>query len=148
MIHRLEEQICAFRVACITQHESTLDRYLLIAPEVKRLVDEFEDNHDANRTKEKIYHQLIGSVASRLQQEAAKLMCGKSFAPDMELMYIASNMTVTCTAERDIIERDAAFKGYMADKLVNTTAKMSIWDPMKKFCQNHLLICKREHDAS
>ncbi len=47
---------------------------------------------------------------------------------------LASNMAPA--AERDIIERDQkgekAFKDFVAIQLENATAKMSMWDPMKK----------------
>ena len=144
----LEQQIRALKVAGgitgITQNESALDRYLLIAPEVKRLVDEFQASHDVSCTKKKnIHHQLTGSMASRVQRNAAKLTnsilkycMGNPFATDMELMNIASNITVSPIAERDMVERDKkgeeAFKSFVANRLLNATAKMSMWDPMKK----------------
>ena len=144
----LEQQVRALKVTGgitgITQNESTLDRYLLIAPEVKRLVNEFQASHDVSCTKEKkSHHQLKGPMASRVQRNATKIKnsilqhcMGNPYATYMELMKIASNMTVSPIAERDITERDEkgeeAFKSFVADRLVNVTAKMSMWDPMKK----------------
>ena len=57
----------------MTKNESALDRYLIIAPEVKRLLDGFEATHDISRTKEtnlldEKHYQLTGLMASRLQQ--------------------------------------------------------------------------------
>ncbi len=82
-------------------------------------------------------------MASKVQRNAAKIKNGiikhcvdNPFAADTELMNIASNMTVSSIAEKDIVERDKkgeeAFKKFVADRLVNATAKMSMWDPMKK----------------
>ena len=148
----LEQQIRALKVVGgitgITQNESALDRYLLIAPEVKRLVDEFENIHGVSHTKEKNllsdkHYQLTGSMASTVQRNAAKIKNSilkhymeNPFAADIELMNIALNMKVSPIAERDIVERDKkgeqAFKRFVADRLVNATAKMSMWDPMKR----------------
>ena len=114
-------------------------------------MDEVQASHYVTCTKEKeIHHQLTGSMASRVQQDVAKVTynilkhCARNpFAQDMALINIASNMTMSCTAERetsaeetDISGRDRkgdqAFKSYVADRLVNTTAKMSMRDLMKK----------------
>jgi hypothetical protein len=57
------------------------------------------------------------------------------FAANAELMNIASNMAVSPIAERDIVERDKrgeALKSFVSSRLLSTTAKMSIWDPMKE----------------
>eukprot|EP00795_Rhopilema_esculentum_P017661 gene17661-9309_t len=144
----LEQQIRGLKVAGgitgITQNESALERYLLIAPELKRLVESFKTCYTINNTKaKKMHHQLTGSMASRLQRNAAKINIGilqhcngNPFSVDTGLMNIASNMAVSSTAEKDIVERDkkgeAAFKIYVASRLVKATAKISMWDPMKK----------------
>ncbi|CAB4011171.1 Hypothetical predicted protein [Paramuricea clavata] len=56
----LEQQIRGLKVAGgitgITQNESALDRYLLIAPETKRIVDEFQASHDARHRKKRMHH--------------------------------------------------------------------------------------------
>jgi hypothetical protein len=142
----LEQQIRGLKVAGgitgITQNKSALDRYLLIAPETKRIVDEFQASHDARHRKKRMHHQLTGSMASRVQQNAAKIYNGirkhcveNPFAANAELMNIASNMAVSPIAERDIVERDKrgeALKSFVSSRLLSTTAKMSIWDPMKE----------------
>lgn len=115
----------------------------MTAPEAKRFVDEFQVIHDENHTKEEVHHQLTGSTATKVQRNATKINnsiikhCVENpSAADMKLMDIVSNMRVSPVAERDIIERDKkgenAFKSFVADRLVNATAKMSMWDPMKK----------------
>ena len=82
-------------------------------------------------------------MASRLQRNAAKITIGilqhcngNPFSVDTGLMNIASNMAVSSTAEKDIVERDkrgeAAFKIFVANLLVKATAEISMWDPMKK----------------
>ena len=144
----LEQQIRDHKVAGgitgITQNESALVRYLLIAPELKRLVESFKTCYTINNPKaKKMHHQLTGSMASRLQRNATKINVGilqhcngNPFSVDTGLMNIASNMAVSSTAEKDIVERDkkgeAAFKIFVANRLVKATAKISMWDPVKK----------------
>ena len=66
-------------------------------------------------------------------------------------MNIASNMAVSSTAEKDIVERDkkgeAAFKIFVANRLVKATAKIPMWDPMKKPFLDRSLIGKRKNGA-
>ena len=129
----LEQQIRGLKVAGgitgITQNKSALDRYLLIAPETKRIVDEFQASHDARHRKKRMHHQLTGSMASRVQQYAAKIYNGirkhcveNPFAANAELINIASNMVVSPIAERDIVERDKrgeeALKSFVSSRLL------------------------------
>ena len=54
-----------------------MERYFLIAPELKCLVESFKTCYTINNTKsKKMHHQLTGSMTSRLQQNAAKINIG------------------------------------------------------------------------
>eukprot|EP00794_Sanderia_malayensis_P012525 gene12525-13810_t len=101
-------------------------------------------SHNAKGTSsKKMHYQLTSSMASRLQKNAALIKNGivkhcidDLSSEDCRFVNVASNMAVSPVAEIDIIERDQkaeeAFKDFVANQLKNSTAKMSMWDPIIK----------------
>ena len=75
---------------------------------------------------------------------------------ETDLIGIASNTTVPHIAERDIVEHNEdrdkkgqeAFDLVFTDRHLKATAKMSIWDPLKKLSLNHLPTGKRKSATS
>ena len=58
----------------ITQNEKALDRYFLIAPEVAKLADEFEQQYGMNSDVcRKQHHEITGGRLARVTKNAAKL---------------------------------------------------------------------------
>eukprot|EP00794_Sanderia_malayensis_P020785 gene20785-22814_t len=128
----------------ITQNEAALERYLLIAPEVKRIVEEFKECFEADQRKErKEHHQDSCSTRSRLHSNAEKLRgsilkhCKENpFSSDIPLMNIKSSMILPPLVARNVIERDKkgneAYISFVNNRLVADTAEVSMWDPIKK----------------
>ena len=91
-----------------------MDRYLLIAPGVKCMVEEFKECFEADQHKErKEHHQDTQSSSNRLHSNADKIKesihkhCKENpFSLEIPLMNIASNMILPPLVARNIIERD------------------------------------------
>ncbi|MES9884227.1 MAG: TCR domain-containing protein [Sedimenticola sp.] len=144
----LEQQIRALKVTGgitgLTQNEAALDRFLLTAPEVARLVERFLNRYSrsASVPARKEHYQLTGSMADRLARNATTIhTCiishcdGNPFDEGTDLVNIASMMAIEAHAKDDILNRDqkgqARYVQFVNDRLL-TGSPMSIWDPIKK----------------
>ena len=132
-------------ITVITQNKEALERYFFIAPELSRLTEEFESSfsYKQNSSDSKKHHQLTGSMATRIFQNAAKIKTsisqhceGNPFLNQSPLMNIVSTMEVPASSRDDILNRDekgqSAFKKFVTSRLVKESAEVSIWDPMVK----------------
>ena len=142
----------------ITQDDEALDRFFLIAPEVTRIVKEFQDHYsigDKSSSLKTEHYQLTGSMAVCVHHNAAKIKAsiiehcgGNPFAEKTKLMNIVSCMVVPEAAKDDILLRDnkgeAEFKDFVSSRLVTASAKKSIWDPMKKMKLKTFTTCQRK----
>lgn len=165
----LEQKIRELKVAGgitgITQQEEALNRYFMIAPELTRLVKEFQESYgfmqsQSDDTKE--HYQLTGTVAVRIFNNAAKLKesllihCqGNPFKEEVQLMNIVTNMAVADEVKPDILLRDekgqARFKEFVSTRMLTATASKSIWDPIEKmklkmFSANHKKVTCAVHE--
>ena len=145
----LEQKIRELKVAegiiGITQNEEALNRYLLIAPELTRLVNGFQRSYGVTHppSESQEHYQLHGSMATRIFQNAGKVKeailqhCqGNPFNTNMSLMNIVSNMDIPDEIKPDILMRDqkgmARFKEFFSCRMVKATADKSVWDPIEK----------------
>ena len=145
----LEQQIRELKVVGgitgLTQNEAALERFMMIAPEVTRLVNEFNQsyNTEVQEPSKKEHYQLSGSMSFRILTNAEKIRqsivkhCeGNPFITDTGLTNIVSSMAVPDKDKNDIILRDQKgherFAEYVSNRLVKASAKLSIWDPIKK----------------
>ena len=97
-------------------------------------------DHPATRK----HYQLAGSMAVRMFHNAAVVkegiitLCGGNpfLWKATKLMNMSSNMKVPETAKEDILFRDDngsnKFEEFVSQTLVASTAKKSIWNPIKK----------------
>ena len=146
----LEQLIRELKVAGgitgITQNEDALNRFFLIAPEIIRIIKKFLDEYciDNRSPMAKEHYQLTGMTSVRLFNNAAivkdgiiKYCGGNPFlCKNMKLMNITSNMVVPELAKCGILHRDVKgeekLSEFVAEMLVASTAKKSLWDQMKK----------------
>eukprot|EP00057_Strongylocentrotus_purpuratus_P007692 XP_011662166.1 PREDICTED: uncharacterized protein LOC105437364 [Strongylocentrotus purpuratus] len=143
----------------ITQNEEALGRFFLIAPELVILIQDFQDAYcctinDSQTTKE--HYQLSGSVALRMHRNSSKIKkaiirhCeGNPFEiMSMKLMNMVSNMQVPEAFKEDILERDVKgkimFQEFVSDRIVESSAKKSIWDPMRKAKLKTFSSCRKK----
>ena len=121
-----------------------MDKYLLIAPDVKHIVQEFKECFEADQHKErKEHHQDTHSSRNRLHSNTEKIResilihCKENpCSVEIPLMNIASNMILPPLVARNVIERDEkgneAYINFINNRLVTDTAEASMWDPSKK----------------
>ena len=158
----LEQLIRELKVAGgitgITQNASALDRFFLIAPELIKLIKDFHDSYctDSDQPATKEHYQLSGSMAvrmfnnSRLIKKGIVKHCeGNPFSrKNINLMNMVSNMEVPENAKDDILLRDEKgtekFEEFVSERVVASTAKMSIWDPMKKIKLKTFTTCRKK----
>lgn len=143
----------------ITQNEEALGRFFLIAPELVILIQDFQDaycctTNDSQTTKE--HYQLSGSVALRMHRNSSTIKkaiirhCeGNPFEiRSMKLMNMVSNMQVPEAFKEDILERDVKgkimFQEFVSDRIVESSAKKSIWDPMRKAKLKTFSSCRKK----
>ena len=125
----------------ITQNEKALDRYLLIAPEVAKLVDEFEQQYRMNSDVcRKQYHEITGGKLAKVTKNAAKLKQvivdhGHPFLSDETDLYnILTKEVIDEKISKEILERDKIGQNMFKEFVKERTAdgKVSIWSPMKR----------------
>ena len=142
----------------ITQNVDALDRFFLIAPELVKHMKEFRDayciDNDKSATKE--HYQLSGSMAIRMFSNSGVIKkgivrhCGGNpFAcDDVNLMNLVSNMEVPEDAKEDILHRDekgtSKFEEFASERVVASTAKLSIWEPMQKMKLKTFNTCRKK----
>lgn len=67
---------------------------------------------------------------------------------NINLMNLVSNMEVPETAKEDILLRDEKgakkFEEFVSERVVASTAKLSIWDPMKKIKLKTFSTCRKK----
>ena len=127
----------------ITQNEKSLDKYFLIAPELTKLLSEFEKAYCiAGDDKRAQHHELTGGKLSRMINNATKLTTvfrehGDPFASAENEDGIYNLLTKEVMNESiadDIIKRDEIgqqmFKSFVAERL--TEGRISVWDKMTK----------------
>ena len=159
---KLEQLIRELKVAGgitgITQNEDALDRFFLIAPELTSIIKDFQDAHCTNNDKPatKEHYQLNGSMAVRMFTNSAvikksiiKHYDGNPFScKNVNLKNLFSNMEVNESAKEDILRRDQKgaeqFEGFVSNRIVVSTATMSIWEPMKKMKLKTFSTCRRK----
>ena len=131
----LEQHIRELKIAGgvtgITQNEDALNRFFLIALELRSLIQQFEDSYfiSGERETSKECYQLSGSVAVRIfnnfaiiKQGIIKHCDGNPFlCKDSKLMNLVSNVLVQDNAKDDIFLRDEKgtnrFKSFVAERL-------------------------------
>jgi len=126
----------------ITQAESSLENFFLIAPELSRLVKEFGEFNAVTESKEKRqrHHELSGSKHKRVFDNAAKMKDvlmehGSPFAEKTkEVMNVMSKAVMTDNIKQGILQRDLIgqklHETFVTERLVKGTK--SVWAPMKK----------------
>ena len=125
----------------ITQNEKALDRYFLIASEVAKLVDEFEQQYGMNSDVcIKQHHEVTGGKLAWVTKNAAKLKQvivdhGDPFLSDETDLYnILTKEVIDEKISKEILERDKIgqnmFKEFVKERV--TDGKVSIWSPMKR----------------
>lgn len=142
----------------ITQNVDALDRFFLIAPELVKHMKEFQDayciDNDKSATKE--HYQLSGSMEIRMFSNSGVIKkgivrhCGGNpFAcDDINIMNLVSNMEVPEDAKEDILHRDekgtSKFEEFVCERVVASTAKLSIWEPMQKMKLKTFNTCRKK----
>lgn len=141
----------------MTQNEEALDRFLLCAPEVSRIVTSFNDQYcqkESSKSKLSHYH-LATSMSLRIFKNAAvvkesivKHCEGNPFSNNTTLCNIASSMQVPEAATDDIINRDVKgeeqFQKFLETRLHSETATMSISDRIPKMKLKTFSTCNQK----
>ena len=132
-------------VTGITQNESALDRYMLIAPELVNIINQFKTTYciDDGHSARSDHYQLTGTMAARIfvnagivKYSVAKQCGGNTFIEKKQLMNLASNMIIPDDAKKDILHRDergcTRCDQICSQRLIEETATISIWDRLPK----------------
>ena len=127
----------------ITQNKEALDRYFVIAPQLAKIVDDFQNHFGEEKQSRTLDHyQLHGSMSSRLQKNALKLkdaivqhLEGNPFEIDVKLMNLFTHGLIESHVD-DILKRDdkgqVRFEEFKEQRLIKETATMTLWDKIKK----------------
>ena len=146
----LEQEIRALKVSGgvvgITQNESALNRYYLIAPELLQILKSLWSQFRINVNKSKEHYQLRGTMSKRVfnrstkMKEAIEMHIGNPFSNQSdlkEIMNIANNTLMP--REHEICTRDEVgstlYKNFVTMRLLPALGPLlskSLWDPMKK----------------
>jgi hypothetical protein len=127
----------------ITQNEKSLDKYFLIAPELSKLLHEFEKAYCiVGNDKRTQHHELTGGKLARVVNNAAKLTAvfqehGDPFATaenEDEIYNLLTKEVMKENVSNDIVTRDdigqQMFESFVTERL--TEGRLSVWDKMTK----------------
>ena len=158
----LEQLIRELKVAGditgITQNEDALNTFFLIAPELVSLIQTFQDGFciKGDQPTTMVHYQLTGSMAIRIFNNSAVIKesiitqyGGNPFVcKATKRMNMSSSMEVPETAKEDILLRDDKgsnkFEEFVSQRLVASTAKKSIWDPINKLKLKTFSTCQKK----
>ena len=126
----------------ITQQEGALDKYFLIAPELSKIQQQFEQKYGSTGGDKRLeHHEMTGRKLSRVAENAVKLCHvfqehGDPFcsAEENELVNMLTQSVMNDAVTNDILQRDAigqqAFEEFVNQRL--TEGKLSVWGRMTK----------------
>ncbi len=143
--HGIEHENRAMKVlggiTGLTRNESALDKYFLIAPELARLVKEFEQLNEIDTDERQLqHHDLTGSVQQRVFKHVRDMkdviLChGDPFTNyDNEVVNLMTQSVMPDDVKDNVVRRDQlgqnAADKFMSDRI--QTQQIPFWDPMKK----------------
>ena len=143
--HALEQENRSLKVkggiVGITQNTNVLKRFFLIAPELKRLVGNFQSSFGINKTTSRKEHREIRSCKlERVMKNKKKLLDiivhhGDPFSNlSLDLSNIITNAVLPEGISEEILNRDQIgqqiFLQFVNERFV--LASLSIWDPIKR----------------
>jgi len=129
----------------LTQQDELLDRFLLIQPELARIVADFQNRYTKLRNQDssgKEHYQLFGEYATRIATNAETLRdsiqvhCeGNPYLVGTPLENIVSSVIIPDSAAVDILHRDEkgqlAYETFVEERILSSSTT-SIWDRMQK----------------
>ena len=133
-------------VVGITQSESALSRYFLIAPELTRIIDSFWDEYGANTKVAKELYQLKGDTAKRIytrskaMKEGIAKHIGNPFSATSNLKVLMNNSTNTVLPpDSQVIKRDSIgcemYRDFVTLRILPVLGQLrgiSLWGKMSK----------------
>ncbi len=155
----IKELKVAGGITGITQNESALNRFLFTAPEMTRIVNEFQSRYAAGARAQRTEHyQLSGSIGLRSATNAVKIKdclerhCdGNPFMTEIPLVNIVSMMTVPDNATVDIVERDekgtTRYKDFVENRL-KSASSLSVWDRITKMKLKTFSTCLKKTNVA
>ena len=125
----------------ITQNENALDKFFLIAPELSKLLHEFQTEYSFRCTEKRSeHHEITGGKLARILRNSTKLNevilnHGNPFSEDGNDMYnLLTKQVMNENVCKDLVNRDnigqIMFQDFVKERI--QTGTLSVWDPMKK----------------
>ena len=126
----------------ITQKEQSLDKYFLIAPELSKIQQQFEEMYgNVSNEKRTEHHEITGGKLTRVSENAVKLARvfhehGDPFhsVGEHELVNLLNQSVMTDAVTNDILQRDVIgqemFLEFVYQRL--TEGNISVWGKMTK----------------
>ena len=125
----------------ITQNKSALARFFMIAPELKRMVADFERCFGINNgCTRKEHHEIRGNKICRITQNKEKLEkvleqhVNPFSSTSNDLCNIVTNAVLADAASDEILKRDEIgqklFEEFTNHRLIE--GELSVWDSMKR----------------
>ena len=140
--HAMEQENKSMKIAGgitgITLNQTALDRFVLTAPQISQIVEEFFENNGISDTSNKKHHQLIGSANRRITKNAESLKTTMekfdlSFEETTCVFNVVTKKVLSPEATTQMLNHEEEGKKLLEEFTTKRLeGNLSVWDKMKK----------------